>query len=213
MKRPNSATPAGEEAGSTRQRLLDFALELFAAHGFAGTSMRLLARTAGLRESSIYNHFAGKDELYKQVIGQWGPVEFVERLRSAEYQTLGGDPAAFFRLCGIHLIERWMDPREHLFAAMIAREGPDSPGRRNYDDALLRVEIELLAGYITGFARDCGVIAPDASETARMFVGGLTHIRRARFSDPANLPQRAEVEEAMSRYIENFIATVVRTGQ
>lgn len=202
-----------EGGGATRQLLLDCALELFAAHGFAGTSMRMLARAAGLRESSIYNHFAGKDALYQQVIGQWGPVEFVERLRSAEYAALSADPAAFFRLCGQHLVERWMDPREHLFAAMIAREGPDSPGKRAYYDALFRTEIELLAGHIEGFKRDCGMIAPDPSETARLFAGGLTHIRRAHFADPAKLPPRAEVEQAMSRYIENFIGVVLRAGQ
>jgi len=209
LTRPRPGPPPAEGAGSTRQLLLDCALELFAAQGFAGTSMRTLARAAGLRESSIYNHFSGKDELYQKVIGQWGPVEFVERLKSAEYAALSAEPAAFFRLCGQHLVERWMDPREHLFAAMIAREGPDSPGKRNYYDALFRVEIELLAGHIEGFKRDCGLIAPDPSETARMFAGGLTHIRRAKFADPANLPPRAEVEQAVSRFTQNFVATVL----
>jgi AcrR family transcriptional regulator len=189
--------------------LLDCALELFAAHGFAGTSMRMLARRAGLRESSIYNHFSGKDELYKAVIGQWGPVEFVERLKSAEYKALSHEPRAFFRLCGKHLVDRWMDPREHLFAAMIAREGPDSPGKRNYYDALFRDEVELLAAYLRGFTAEFGLIAPDPVETARMFTGGLVQIRRDRFSNPAKLPPRGEVEQAVSRYVDNFIATVL----
>ena len=194
---------------TTRERLLDVALELFAQHGFAGTSMRALARAAGLRESSIYNHFAGKDDLYKAVIGQWGPAEFVQRLKSEDYKALSDDPRAFFRLCGQHLVERWMDPREHLFMSMIMKENPDSPGLRSFNLALFRDEIDLLAEYLRGFTAEFGLIAPDPVETARMFTGGLVQIRRDRFANPARMPPCTEVEQAVSRYVENFIQTVL----
>ena len=36
------------EEGTTRRRIMDAALELFAQHGYAGASMRMLARAAGL---------------------------------------------------------------------------------------------------------------------------------------------------------------------
>lgn len=202
-----TATPDGV---STRQRLLDVALHLFATHGFSGTSMRMLAREAGLRESSIYNHFAGKDELYQSVSDQWGPAQFVERLRSAEYRVLGDQPEEFLRLCGVHLVERWMDPREHLFMAMIARESPDSLGQQRFHQALFRDEIALLAEYFTGFSTRHGLIAPDATETARMFAGGLVQIRREHFAIPTRMPPKADVVGAMTRYVENFIATVLR---
>jgi len=204
-----SAKTNSDAPGTTRQRLLDVALELFAANGFAGTSMRALARAAGLRESSIYNHFSGKDELYQSVIGQWGPAEFVERLRSAEYRALAHDPAAFLRLCTLHLVDRWMDPREHLFAAMIAKESPDSPGQRRFHQALFRDEIDLLAEYFEGFVAANNMIAPDPAETARMFTGGLVQIRRDRFASPAHMPPRAEIDLAVKRYTDNFIATVL----
>jgi AcrR family transcriptional regulator len=199
-----------EASGSTRQRLLDVALELFATHGFAGTSMRMLARAAGLRESSIYNHFAGKDELYQSVMEGWGPAEFVERLRSAEYRALIDQPADFLRLCGTHLVERWMDPREHMFTAMIARETPGSAGQQRYHQALFRDEIDLLTDYFTHFAHAHHFIAPTPAETARMFTGGLVQIRRNHFALPAQMPSKAVVTSAVNRYIDNFIATTLR---
>ena len=195
--------------GETRQRILDAALALFAAHGFAGTSMRMLARAAGLRESSIYNHFDGKDELYQAVIGQWGPAEFVERLQSDEYKALADAPEAFLRLCGKHLIERWMDPREHLLAAMITKEGPTAPGYRQFHKALFHDEVELLAGYFRRFSKNHAMIAPDAKQTARMFTAGLMQIRLERFSTLAEMPPRKEVERAVKLYIDNFIAIVL----
>lgn len=208
MPRPAANASGGEGQGSTRQRLMDVALELFATQGFAGASMRALARAAGLRESSIYNHFAGKDELYQAVLEQWGPAEFVERLRSDEYRATAGDPPAFLRLCGKHLVDRWMDPREHLFASMIAKEPTGSLGQRKFNQALFRDEIELLADYFRDFAAHHGMRSPDPVETARMFTGGLVQIRRDRFSAPAAFPRREEVEAAVDRYIGNFIATV-----
>lgn len=198
------------EEGTTRRRIMDAALELFAQHGFTGASMRMLARAAGLRESSIYNHFAGKDDLYQAVIAQWGPAEFVERLKSPEYRALADDPPAFFRLCGKHLVERWLDPREHRFMAMISKEGPGGPGQTRFNEALYREEIDLLAGYCASFAETRGMVAPDPRETARMFAAGLTLIRREHFTMATEMPDRAQVERAAQRYIDNFIKTVLR---
>lgn len=205
------ARSAGQE-GDTRQRILDAALELFAAHGFAGTSMRALARASGLRESSLYNHFSGKDELYQAVIGQWGPAEFVERLQSAEYKALADSPAAFMRLCGKHLVERWMDPREHLLAAMITKEGPAAPGYRQFHKALFEDEVELVANYFRRFAKKHGMIAPDATQTARMFTAGLMQIRLERFSTPGKMPLHVDVERAVKLYLDNFIGIVLRSS-
>ncbi|MEQ1489954.1 MAG: TetR/AcrR family transcriptional regulator [Terricaulis sp.] len=201
-----------EVEGSTRERLLDVALNLFAQNGFAGTSMRMIARGAELRESSIYNHFTGKDELYREVAAQWGPAEFVDRLQSKEYKDLVDDPAAFLRLCAKHLIDRWMDPREHLFASLIAKEGPEGEGFQRYYQALFVDELDLLERYFAHFAKKHGMVAPNPRETARMLIAGFVHIRRELFSAPA-MPQRTEVQKAMRRYITNFMATVLPASE
>ena len=209
MKR-DAARPSADTEATTRQRILDVALELFAQHGFAGTSMRLLARTAGLRESSLYNHFSGKDDLYQAVIELWGPAEFVERLQSAEYKKLAKDPEAFLRLCAKHLVDRWMDPREHLFSAMINKEGPGGSGFQRYYKALFEDELDLLEAYFVAFKKHCGMVAPNPRETARMLTAGFVHIRRELFAlPPGQLPARAAVQKAMRRYLDNFIATVL----
>ncbi|HVH20441.1 MAG TPA: TetR family transcriptional regulator [Myxococcota bacterium] len=52
----------------TRERILDVAEALFAARGFAGTSMRDIAGAADLTAASLYNHFEGKEALYAAVL-------------------------------------------------------------------------------------------------------------------------------------------------
>jgi len=52
----------------TADRILDSAEALFAARGFAGTSVRDIANAVGLNPASLYNHFASKEALYEAVL-------------------------------------------------------------------------------------------------------------------------------------------------
>jgi AcrR family transcriptional regulator len=61
--------PASPSKGErTAKRILDAAESLFADRGFDGTTLREIARGAGLREPGLYNHFASKQELYRAVL-------------------------------------------------------------------------------------------------------------------------------------------------
>lgn len=52
----------------TARRVLDVAEDLFARHGYDGTSLRQIADGAGIKEPGLYNHFAGKQALYEAVL-------------------------------------------------------------------------------------------------------------------------------------------------
>jgi AcrR family transcriptional regulator len=57
-------THASDQAGtSTREKILDVALDLFTDQGFDGTSMREIAGRLGITKPSIYYHFASKEEI------------------------------------------------------------------------------------------------------------------------------------------------------
>lgn len=51
-----------------REQILAESAVLFAAGGFAGTSIRLIAKACGITEAAIYRHFEGKVNLYEEVI-------------------------------------------------------------------------------------------------------------------------------------------------
>jgi AcrR family transcriptional regulator len=58
-------SPAGHE---TRQRILVAARALFAEHGYAGTSVRLIARHLRITDPAIYYHFPTKQDLYDALL-------------------------------------------------------------------------------------------------------------------------------------------------
>ncbi|WP_322172708.1 TetR/AcrR family transcriptional regulator [Acutalibacter caecimuris] len=53
---------------ATKEKILWEALELFSCRGYAAVSMRDIAKAVGIRESSLYNHFAGKREIFDAIV-------------------------------------------------------------------------------------------------------------------------------------------------
>lgn len=52
----------------TKQRILDAALELFAARGFHESSMRDIAAGVGIEAPSLYAHYAGKEQILRTIL-------------------------------------------------------------------------------------------------------------------------------------------------
>jgi AcrR family transcriptional regulator len=57
--------PKGEasKAGTTRERILDVALELFVRKGYAETSLREIATELGFSKAALYYHFESKQDI------------------------------------------------------------------------------------------------------------------------------------------------------
>lgn len=62
---PEPHSPAGN---STRQRILLAARSLFAQHGYAGTSVRMIARSLQITDPAIHYHFSTKQRLYEALL-------------------------------------------------------------------------------------------------------------------------------------------------
>jgi AcrR family transcriptional regulator len=57
-----------EQATATRGRIVRAAAELFAAHGYAQTSIEQIAERAGVARPTVYSAFAGKPALLKRAV-------------------------------------------------------------------------------------------------------------------------------------------------
>jgi len=55
---------SGDDSAASRDRLLAVAVREFSQKGFARTSMRDIAKAAGIQAGSLYYHFGSKDELF-----------------------------------------------------------------------------------------------------------------------------------------------------
>lgn len=75
---------------TAREEILDAAGELFTTQGYAGTSTRAVADAVGMRQASLYHHFATKDDILDALL--FGTVE--SALRLAEELVREPGPAA-----------------------------------------------------------------------------------------------------------------------
>ena len=53
---------------STKEKIIETALELFSQRGYDGVSVRDIARAVGIRESSLYNHFENKRAIFDGIV-------------------------------------------------------------------------------------------------------------------------------------------------
>ena len=77
------AAPRGRRSTTGRERILQAAAELFAARGFAATSTRDIAQRAGIRQPSLYAHFALKSDILCELLVETlrPPFEYAAKLR------------------------------------------------------------------------------------------------------------------------------------
>ncbi|TKV61529.1 TetR/AcrR family transcriptional regulator [Nakamurella flava] len=74
---------------SPRDQILDAAAALFVAHGFAGTSTRMIAERVGIRQASLYYHYAGKDDILADLLSS-SVRPSLDRIRALEDRSAAG---------------------------------------------------------------------------------------------------------------------------
>ena len=79
--RPRLA-PRRRQGHTPRAEILDAAAELFTTIGYGNTSTRAIAEAVGIRQASLYHHFAAKDEILDALLGETiaAAAELAERL-------------------------------------------------------------------------------------------------------------------------------------
>ncbi|MBN2548781.1 MAG: TetR/AcrR family transcriptional regulator [Anaerolineales bacterium] len=73
----------------TRLEIIQAAHDLFVRQGYHGTSIRQIARSANIALGGLYNHFAGKEEVFQAVFLEYHPYrEVLPLLMDAQGQTI-----------------------------------------------------------------------------------------------------------------------------
>jgi AcrR family transcriptional regulator len=121
-----------DEGNGTRERILREASQLFARKGYSGTSTREIAAAVGVRQPSLFHHFASKRDIVETLLAYSveGAAENAERHARAKgsaakrlYHFVFEDTAYLcgspYDLSGVHVTEIMQDKsfafwHEHL---------------------------------------------------------------------------------------------------
>jgi TetR/AcrR family transcriptional regulator, cholesterol catabolism regulator len=77
----------GDAKQANKERLLDVAIDLFSSKGFAGTSIRDIAREMGMSISNIYHYFGNKNGLLLEVLKR-ASIDVVTSLRAVSEKDM-----------------------------------------------------------------------------------------------------------------------------
>lgn len=126
-------------APDTRAAILAAARELFAAQGYAGTSVRSIAAAAGVDASLVHHYFGAKDDLFLAALElRVDPRVVVPPVFE------GGLDGAGERLMRL-FVSVWDDEEKRLPLLGLVRGALDSGGQQLVRDGFLRMVLEPLA--------------------------------------------------------------------
>ena len=147
-----------DEKISTKQAILETALDFFSVHGYEATSISQIADAVGIRKASLYSHFESKQEILDALLeitlkhynehsifarADWNDPEFTKDKR-------GITPEAAERMIIGHISYIIHDPEISRSRRMLTIEQFRNPKlgalqtRQNYTDVL---------NYFTGFVK------------------------------------------------------------
>ena len=114
VRKPGSGRRGRREGASeSREHILATARRLFAEHGFEGTSLRQVAREAGVDPAMIHHFFKGKDELFALSVAL--PADPAQVLEGVDQHDPEHRAEAIVRA----VLRLWESPARHSLVAFI----------------------------------------------------------------------------------------------
>lgn len=107
---------------NTKQKILSAALDLFSLHGYAGSSIRQISGSVGLRESTIYSHYKSKEEIFRDILSEFKSRSIGKEILSDDLLDELSDPEKFLKDFSKRLIDHWNKPEEKKFIRLLLME-------------------------------------------------------------------------------------------
>ncbi len=77
-----------KEFKGTKKKIFDTALLLFAEQGYKATTMRQIAKSVGIQQSAIYNHFKNKEDILESAIERLSSSHLINIFEDKEPKEL-----------------------------------------------------------------------------------------------------------------------------
>lgn len=107
---------------NTRNRIKNTALDLFSKHGFAGTSVRQISGTIGIRESGIYNHFSSKEDILRVLMEDVKKSTVGVEIITDELLDRLSTPPVFMKGFVKVLIKHWNTEKQKKYLRLVLIE-------------------------------------------------------------------------------------------
>lgn len=168
---PESAGSPSSKSEQTRALILETAMRLFQEHGYDKTTMRAIAKEAGVSVGNAYYYFAGKEHLIQGFYDRIAAEQ-----QAAVREVLDRETDLEARLAGVLTV--WLDIARpyHEFAVQFFKNAADpdsplspfSPESAPAREQAIAIHREVLAGSRSKVAPELREILPELMWLAQM---------------------------------------------
>lgn len=156
------------------EAILKGAMQEFLAHGYAGSSMDKVAKTAGVSKATVYSHFGDKQNLFNAVMQNLVKDKFKKIMGLDKPQCLEQDPKIVLSAMATRMLENAKRDRDFQdFVRIIIGESGRFPElAQAYVRNLAKPAIDSLTQYFTSHPN---LKLDDPEATVRVMIGTLVY--------------------------------------
>lgn len=151
QSRTRSQSPRKARRGPlTRKQILDASLRLFSEKGFARTSVRDIARGAGITDAAIYYHFSSKRELFEALFEERGITPALSQLEQVTFDQLRSPLEDFTELAvvALYILHRNRDFMKVIFSEAISEDPVATDEYRMVTERWRKGQARILREYV-----------------------------------------------------------------
>jgi AcrR family transcriptional regulator len=199
MPQPANGRSRRTEPG--RDGLLSIAIDCFALHGYAGTSIDRIARAAGVTKGALYYHFRDKEQLLfaavKERIGAFERhvVDRVERL---------DDPAEALREVAAQCAHSAKRDNDRRFILTLMVEALDTHAELSNEFREMMHRFRSFHRHLIRQGQESGVFRSDVDPAvaAETFVSGILGAEIQFYQEP----EAFDVAKTLDCHVDQFLA-------
>jgi len=191
--------PGGGGSGrSTRDRVLDAALELFGAKGFAATTTKEIARKAGVNEVTVFRTFGTKQGVYVAMLAERSLVPAIAR--SVEFDL--SSPLDEMMTRNVSTVLDMLKANRHMFMVMLSDVWRQPRARKTLGEVPMQKAIEFLASNLKR-QMDAGRLRRMEPELAARAIIGMV---QAYFLTNYLMQGSPDDPEKDDRFVKGFVS-------
>jgi AcrR family transcriptional regulator len=190
--------------GSSREAIVEAATRLFLQHGFGAVSMDELAEAAGVARRTLYNQFASKEEIFREMLQRVSGQ--LEHALPPGIETQG-DVEQVLRLVARAILDLHKNPDYLGFLRMVAADARQFPWIAEALAAVMDPQIERFVRYFAHLTAMGVLVCRNPMLAAHQFAGVLNEFSlwpwmMGRESLP--IPAEELVEETIQMFLKHY---------
>lgn len=163
---------------TTKQRILESAMRLFAELGYKNASVRKIAKSVGIRESALYNHFKNKEDIFLHIASEIFATPFNHDENTITSITKSDNPKAYLHKFATEFKLITFDKnKENLFRIMMIELFQNKNLRDGFLNEFHNKNIKILAPMFFTMMQEGYVRSSDPMVMAQEFLAPLFYLR------------------------------------